>query len=809
MSGSTKTHSASAQKQRKPPKVELSKEEIKQIKQRMKKLGRENKSSTQSFIPYIRMYPDGICHIEGKRFSRTVEFFDINYRLANFDDTRKIFTKYCDLLNYFDNSVKFQMSFETQNADVKEVMAEIDIPHKDDGLDDIRDEYSSMLKSQMLQGTNGKVLKKYITFSIESENMRDARVRLDSIATEVLKLFEVIGVKSKVLDGKERLEKLYGSLNPYTKDNFIFDWQYMKKTGSSTKDFIAPTSIKFDKKLFEIGGKAYGAVFSLTLLPGELSDEVLNDFLKNDNLAAFDMHINPIDQISALNFVRRKLSDLDSTKVDEQKKAITSGYDPDILTPKLKESIEGAEKVLADLRGKNERLFTVTFLIRTYAKSRKELKIQEEHLTRVSQKHNCKLMQLDYRQEQAYASTLPLGFNAIPIQRSLTTAPIAAFMPFTTQELFQGGRATYYGLNSLSGNLILANRVYLKNPNGLILGTPGAGKSMAGKREMVDVFFKTLDDILVCDPEGEYIDLLRLLGGQIIKISANSQVHINPMEIYLDTDADEDPIAVKSEFIISFMETVVGNLFPEEISLIDECVSRIYKRWISRRAVFEQMPILEDLWSELKTAHASRLANSLEIYVHGTQNIFNHRSNVDINSRVVCFDIKDLGNQLRKLGMLIIQDTVWNRVSMNREWNKIHQDNKKYTRYYIDEFHLLLKEPQTAKYSVEMWKRFRKWGGVPTGITQNVKDLLSSQEIENIFDNSDFVYMLNQAAGDRFILQEKLHISDEQLGYVTNVGPGQGLIFFGDTILPFKDEFPKDTKLYSLMTTNPNEVKSI
>lgn len=807
MSSSTKTQVK--QKRKNSPKVELSKEEIKLIKQRMKKLNHENKSSTQSFIPYIRMFPDGTCHIEEKRYSKTVEFFDINYRLANFDDTRKVFTKYCDLLNYFDNTVKFQMSFETQNADVKEIMKELDIPHKNDNLNDIRDEYSSMLKNQMLQGTNGKVLKKYLTFSIQAENLRDARVRLDSIADEVLKLFEAIGVKSRVLDGKERLDQLYGSLNPYTKDDFIFDWQYMKKTGSSTKDFIAPTSIKFDKKFFEIGSKAYGSVFSLTLLPGELSDEVLNDFLKNDNLVAFDMHINPIDQIAALNFVRRKLSDLESTKIDEQKKASASGFDPDILTSKLKENIQGAEKVLSDLRGKNERLFTVTFLIRTYAKSRRDLRIQEEHLTRVSQKHNCRLMQLDYRQEQAYASTLPLGFNAIPIKRSLTTAPIAAFIPFTTQELFQGGKATYYGLNSLSRNLILANRVSLKNPNGLILGTPGAGKSMAGKREMVDVFFKTLDDILVCDPEGEYIELLRLLGGQIIKISANSHVYINPMEIYLDTGTDENPIAVKSEFIISFMETVVGgNLLPEEVTVIDDCVRRIYNRWINQSAVFEQMPILEDLWKELKNSHASRLANSLELYVHGTQNIFNHRSNVDINSRVVCFDIKDLGNQLRKLGMLIIQDTVWNRVSINREWNEHHQDRKKYTRYYMDEFHLLLKEPQTAKYSVEMWKRFRKWGGVPTGITQNVKDLLSSQEIENIFDNSDFVYMLNQAAGDRFILQEKLKISDEQLQYVTNVGPGQGLLFFGDTIIPFKDEFPKDTKLYSLMTTNPNEVKA-
>lgn len=790
-------------KPKKTPKVNLTKEEIKAVKKRMKEMRQENQSSTQSFIPYIEIQPDGICHVSKKRYSKTIEFFDINYRLANFDDTNKIFSKYCDLLNYFDNTIRFQLSFENQNSDVKELVKQLEIPPQNDKFDDIREEYSDMLKNQMLQGTNGKVLKKYMTFSIEADSMRDAKIRLDSIATEVLKLFEAIGAKSRVLDGVQRLEQLYHSLNPFIKDDFIFDWGFMKKTGSSTKDFIAPTSINFGKTSFEIGSRCYGSVFSLNVLSGELSDEVLSDFLMNDSLVAFDMHITPIDQIQALKFVRGKLSDLESMKADEQKKASTQGYDPDMLPPNLKAHIQGAEKVLSDLSGKNERLFKVTFLIRTYAKSRKALRLQEEQLKRISQKNNCKLVLLDYMQEQGLASTLPLCYNDIPITRALTTSAVGVFVPFTTQELFQGGKATYYGLNTLSRNLILASRLLLKNPNGLILGTPGSGKSMSAKREMVDVFLKTVDDILVCDPEGEYAPLILQLGGQIIRISANSHVYINPMEIYIDTDADENPIAVKSEFLISFMELVVGGgLFAEEITIIDSCVRRIYTQWINQGAVFEEMPILEDLWNALRDsgAMASRLANSLELYVTGTQNIFNHRSNVDIHSRVVCFDIKELGNQLRKLGMLIIQDTVWNRVSMNR--------NKKSTRYYIDEFHLLLKEAQTAKYSVEMWKRFRKWGGVPTGITQNVKDLLSSQEIENIFDNSDFIYMLNQAAGDRFILQEKLHISDEQIKYVTNSGAGQGLIFFGDTILPFKDEFPKDTKLYSLMTTNPNEIKA-
>ncbi len=791
-----------AEKKKTVKKVELTKEEIKAVKKRMAELNKENKSSTQSFIPYIDMYPDGTCHVEQQTYSKTIQFYDINYKIATLDEKNRIFSKYCDMLNYFDNTIKFQLSFENQNSDVKELIKELDIPHKDDEFDDIRTEYAEMQKEQMLKGTNGKALKKYLTFSIESDSLRDAKIRLESIASELKKMFAEIGVICKILDGKERLEHLYYTLNPFSKDKFIYDWNYKLKTGLSTKDFVAPMSLKIGKSNFEIN-KACGSVFSLSILSGELSDEVLSDFLSNDHLIAFNMHVTPIDQVAALKFVRGKLSDLEGMKADEQKKASSQGYDPDMLPPNLKAHIEGAEKVLAGLSNKNERLFKVTFLIRAYAKNRKTLKLQEELLKRISQKNNCKLMSLDYMQEQAFASTLPIGYNAVPINRTLTTSAVGIFVPFTTQELFQGGNATYYGLNTLSGNMIFASRINLKNPNGVILGTPGSGKSMSAKREMVDVFFKTNDDILVCDPEGEYKPLIMQLGGQIITISNNSHIYINPMEIYINEESDENPIAVKAQFLISFMELVVGNgLLAEEITVIDSCVRRIYGRWMTDGAVFEKMPILEDLWNELKNSGrtASRLANSLELYVHGTQNIFNHRSNVNMHNRVICFDIKELNNQLLKLGMLIIQDTVWNRVSRNR--------NRKATRYYIDEFHLLLKEEQTAKYSVEMWKRFRKWGGVPTGITQNVKDLLSSQEIENIFDNSDFIYMLNQAAGDRVILQEKLHISDEQIKYVTNSGAGQGLLFFGDTILPFTDEFPKDTKLYSLMTTNPNEIKA-
>ena len=468
--------------------------------------------------------------------------------------------------------------------------------------------------------------------------------------------------------------------------------------------------------------------------------------------------------------------------------------------------IEDIEKLLGDLNSKNERLFHISISLRAYAKSKKELKLLSETLKRICQKNNCMMFPYDYRQEQTFVSTLLLCYNEIPVSREMHTSGIAIFVPFTTKELFQDGQATYYGINTLSGNMIRANRSRLKNPNGLILGTPGAGKSFSVKREILDSFLTTKDDIIICDPEGEYFPLVQALHGQLIRIASNSEQHINPMDISIDDYLFSNPmevIANKSDFLISLCEIIVGGrygLSSEERSVIDKCVQRIYIDFIQNMPTVENMPMLSDLQTELQKEGevALRVSNSLEMFTSGSQNLFNHRTNIDMSNRIICFDIKELGNQLKKVGMLIVQDTVWNRVSANRE-------KKKITRYYIDEFHLLLKEEQTAKYSAEIWKRFRKWGGVPTGITQNVKDLLSSSEVENIFDNSDFIYMLNQAAGDRDILAEKLHISKEQMKYVTNSGPGEGLIRYDKVLLPFTDKFPTDTEMYKLMTTKPTE----
>lgn len=552
-------------------------------------------------------------------------------------------------------------------------------------------------------------------------------------------------------------------------------------------------------------GEQIGSVSFIQILASEMSDKMLADFLNIDHNITLSIHLQSIDQNKAIKTVKRKITDLDKMKMEEQKKAFRNGYDIDIMPSDINTFGKDAKALLNDLQNRNERLFMVTMLIMNTADTKRKLDniiFQEQG---IAQKYNCQLKRLDYQQEDGIMASVPIGVNVIEIKRGLTTSSTAIFVPFTTQELFQEGEALYYGLNALSNNMILCDRKKLKNPNGIVLGTPGTGKSFSAKREIANAFLTTKDDIIICDPEAEYFPLVNRLNGQVIRISPNSTQYINPLDINLNYSEDENPLALKSDFVLSMCELIVGGkngLEPIEKTIIDRCVRLVYREYLADPETAD-MPILQDLYNLIRSQsepEAIRIATALEMYVTGSLNIFNHRTNVDMNNRLICFDIKELGKQLKKLGMLIVQDCVWNRVTVNRA-------ERKSTRYYIDEFHLLLKEEQTAAYSVEIWKRFRKWGGIPTGLTQNVKDLLSSREVENIFENSDFIYMLNQAAGDRQILAKHLNISPHQLSYVTNSGPGEGLIFYGNVIIPFVDKFPKDTMLYKIMTTRLEEAE--
>ena len=760
--------------------------------------------SAQDTISYKEMRPDGICIVKDNYFTKTIQFYDINYQLARNEDKNIIFENYCDFLNYFDKSISVQLSFLNQTMDISDFEKSIAIKPQNDDFDGIRAEYTEMLKNQLARGNNGIVRKKYITFGIEADNIQNAKQRLERIETDIINNFKILGVRAFSLNGMERLELLHSCFNG-GENKLNFSWNLIYKTGLTTKDFIAPTSFNFsDGRCFRMGG-TIGAVSFLHILAPELTDEMLKNFLEIQSALSVNIHIKSIDQSEAIKMIKRKITDLDKMKIEEQKKAVRAGYDMDIIPSDINTFGIDAKKLLEDLQGRNERMFLVTVLIMNTAKTKKALNSAIFEVQSIAQQRNCPLRRLDYQQEDGLMASVPIGINNIGIQRALTTSSTAIFVPFTTQELFSDSpEALYCGLNALSNNMIMVDRKMLKNPNGLILGTPGSGKSFSAKREITNAFLVTNDDIYVCDPEAEYNPLIHALKGQVVKLSPTSKDYLNPLDININYSDEENPLALKSDFVLSFCELIIGGrdgLEPIEKTVIDRSVTRIYQKYFENPTP-QNMPILEDLYEEIKKQpeqEAGRIASALELYVKGSLNVFNHHTNVDISNRIVCFDIKELGKQLKKLGMLVVQDQIWNRVTINRNEHKS-------TRYYCDEFHLLLKDEQTAAYSVEIWKRFRKWGGIPTGITQNVKDLLSSAEIENIFENSDYIYMLNQAQGDREILAKKLGISPQQLSYVTQSGAGEGLLFYGNTIIPFIDRFPKDTKLYKLMTTIPQEV---
>ena len=786
----------------------LTKEEQEQVREIIKKAQKDDgvPRTAQQSIPFDRMFQDGICRVGSDYYTKTIQFQDINYQLALQEDKTEIFEEWCAFLNFFDSSVHFELSFMNMATDAEAFSRSIAIPHRKDGFNGVRDEYSTMLFRQMEAGNNGLTKTKFLTFGIHADSMKSAKPRLIHIETDILNNFKRLGVIAKTLNGKERLELMHKQFHMGDDEKFNFDWKYLVNSGLSVKDFIAPSGFAFPNgRRFQMGS-LYGCMSFLSIDASDISDRMLADFLGMESSQIVTMHIQSVDQNEAIKTIKHTITELDRSKIEEQKKAVRAGYDMDIIPSDLATFGKDAKALLKELQSQNERMFLLTFLIMNTGRTEQELENNVFQASSIAQKHNCNLVRLDFQQEQGLMSSLPLANNLIEIQRGMTTSSTAIFVPFTTQELFQAGNESlYYGLNALSNNLIMVDRKMLKNPNGLILGTPGSGKSFAAKREIANAFLVTDDDVIISDPESEYSPLVERFGGQVIKISPTSTQYINPMDINMNYSDDDNPIALKADFILSLCELIVGGkegLQPVEKTVIDRCIHQIYQRYFED-PVPEKMPLLEDLYNELlkqDEAEAKHVATALEIYVSGSLNVFNHRTNVQLNNRLVCYDIKDLGKQLKKIGMLVVQDQVWGRVTENRSQGKS-------TRYYMDEMHLLLREDQTAAYTVEIWKRFRKWGGIPTGITQNVKDMLASKEVENIFENSDFIYMLNQAVGDRAILAKQLNISPHQLSYVTHSGAGEGLIFYGNVILPFVDRFPTDIELYKIMTTRLSEVQ--
>ena len=675
--------------------------EVKGIIEKAKKKDKVPRTAQES-IPFDRMFQDGICRVGNDYYTKTIRFQDINYQLAQQEDKTEIFEEWCSFLNFFDSTVSFELSFMNMKADMEDFRSGIAIPHKKDEFNRVRDEYSTMLFRQMEGGNNGLTKTKYLTFGIHASSMREAKPRLIHIETDLLNNFKKLGVMAETLNGKERLALMHQQFHMGDSDKFRFDWKYLTETGLSVKDFIAPSSFAFPNgKKFQMGD-IYGAVSFLSIDASDISDRLLADFLSMESSQIVTMHLHSVDQNEAIKTVKHTITELDRSKIEEQKKAVRAGYDMDIIPSDLATFGRDAKALLKELQSQNERMFLLTFLILNTGKTEQELENNVFQAKSIAQKHNCNLIRLDFQQEEGLMSSLPLANNLVDIERGMTTSSTAIFVPFTTQELFQsGGASLYYGVNALSNNLIMVDRNLLKNPNGLILGTPGSGKSFAAKREIANAFLVTDDDVIISDPEAEYAPLVERFGGQVIRISPTSTQYINPMDINVNYSDEDNPVALKVDFIVSLCELIVGGkegLQPVEKTIIDRCIRQIYRRYFENPGP-ENMPVLQDLYDELlkqEEPEAKHVATALEIYVTGSLNVFNHRTNVDITNRLVCYDIKDLGKQLKKIGMLVVQDQVWGRVTANRSQGRS-------TRYYMDEMHLLLREDQTAAYTVEIW----------------------------------------------------------------------------------------------------------
>ncbi len=562
--------------------------------------------TAQDSIPFQRMFPDGICRVTDNYYTKTIQFQDINYQLAQQEDQTAIFEEWCSFLNFFDSSIRFELSFMNMATDAADFEKMIRIPFKRDRFNQIRQEFSSMLRRQLAQGNNGLTKTKYLTFGIEADSMKQAKPRLQHVEIDLLNNFRRLGVRAKSLTGKERLHLMHSMFHMGDGDNdrFYFDWKWLVESGMSVKDFIAPTCFAFPtSRIFQMGG-LYGSMSYLQITASDLSDQMLKEFLEMESSQIVTMHIQSVDQTAAIKQIKHKITELDRSKIEEQKKAVRSGYDMDIIPSDLATYGKDAKALLKELQSQNERMFLLTFLVMNTGKTEQELETNVFQAVSIAQKYNCNLRRLDYQQEQGLMSSLPLAQNLVPIQRSLTTSSTAIFVPFTTQELFQSGRGTiYYGLNALSNNLIMVDRKRLKNPNGLILGTPGAGKSFSAKREITNAFLVTDDDIIVCDPEAEYTALVQKLEGQVIRISPTSTQYINPMDINANYSEEDNPIALKADFVLSLCELIVGGkegLQPVEKTVIDRCVHQIYQKYFEDPRP-ENMPILQDLYEALLT----------------------------------------------------------------------------------------------------------------------------------------------------------------------------------------------------------------
>ena len=755
------------------------------------------------YIAYKRLFDDGICEVEQGLYSITMKISDINYQTARRTEQIDIFSRYCELLNTLEPPLHYQISIVDHSINIDEFRQSMFIPMANDKDDKYRKTMNKMLADKALEGQNSIVREKYVTISTTANTYESAKTALSRIEADYSGHFKSLGCEVSMLNGTQRLELIHSLTRPY--QPFLFSYDALMYSGLTTKHAISPMSFDFSaKRTFEFDDY-YGEVLYLRDLPASISDQLLTLITDLPIDLCVSLHMDKVEQGKALERVRRQLAFMEMEQVGQQEKAAEKGRSAYLSTPQeVRRQYAGAEALLDDLENKNQRMFKGTILIYTYANSLEKLNDNIVQICSVCAQKSCSAAPLDYRQREGFNSSLPFGKNYVDIKRTLTTGSAAVFIPFTTQELYQKG-GMYYGLNALSRNMVFFNRYSLKAPNGMILGTPGAGKSFAAKREMISVLLTDPNaEVLIIDPEREYFPIAQGFDGENIHISAGSKNFINPMDISDNYADDDDPLLLKSEFVLTMIELLIGGkqgLMAGQRSLVSRACTLCYQPHFANPKK-NPVPTLKDFYEVLKAQpepEARQLALSMELYIDGALSVFSHSTNVDTKKRLVVYDIRDLGKQLRTLGMLIVLDQIWNRITQNRAIGKR-------TWIYIDEIQLLFSNEFSAQYFFELWSRSRKWGAIPTGITQNVETLLLSDLARRMLSNSDFIMMLNQAQPDRIELAGLLNMSDKQLSYVTNVDAGKGLLFAGKSIVPFVDNFPKDNDLYKMMTTKIEEI---
>jgi len=814
-----------------------------------KKTGGNRKSefkapkSVQDSIPYYAVYPDdyafGVIEVKKGIFSVCFLLQDVSFATAKDYEQGSLFKKYGELLNSFDSGVEFQITINNKNIDKKEFTEQVLLKHKNDRFDDLRDDYNDILINKLKEGRNNTKKEKYLTVSIEDSSIDKAMVQFARIESDVLNYLKRLGSNdTRRLSNIERLEILHDIYNIGNEGRFLsklnlqndedtktakyFDFQHIIRQGLTTKDIIAPASLEFKPDYMMIGD-----IYARGLYIKNLPSFMQSDFFTSvtdvglNMIATLNMRNMSADE--AIKILKRQVININSDIIKKQKNAAKAGFSIDLISPELKTKQEETLAFIDDISNKNQKMFIMNGLFVIFADSKEQLDSDTKMIQSIGNGKLCDIQPVKYMQELVLDSALPLAYNRLKIERTLATESMAIFMPFSSQELLQKD-GMYYGLNSVSKNIILYNRLNSKNGNGFILGTPGSGKSMSAKNEMLNVLLTTDADVIVIDPEAEYYPMAELLGGEVVRIAIGSDVYINPMDIDmkinddpLKTDDDPlkidyDPLAIKTDFIISLCETAFADRYgisAAQKSIIDKCVVWVYKDYLNsydaKSDTYDEtkLPTLLDLQKKLEEQpgyEAKQLADSLEMYTRGTLNIFAHHTNVSYDNRFVVYDIKNIGTNLKGMGLLVVLDSVWNRIIQNRR-------NGKQTYFYIDEIYLLFKNNASATFLKELYKRARKYGGVPTGITQNVTDMLDSEIAKTMIHNCEFVQMLNQSAPDRAELAQLLGISDTQLDKITDSSPGEGLIYTGSSIIPFTNKLPTDSRIYKAMTTKLSEVK--